>query len=144
MPYCTYTDVASEFVNITFAAGQPITDTEVTEWIAQHDNLINSHLASRYEVPITGTAALSIMKLLSIALTKIRVIGISEVRGVPAKNTQTKLTLSYKDVLDMLKSYKSGESSLIDATLKATGGGMGIASSSSDCCSTFDPCSQQW
>lgn len=80
MAYSAYTDVQSEFKNITFDSTSSVTSAEVTEFIAQEEAVINATISNRYEVPITGTAALSVMKSISINYVAYRVAKILNLR----------------------------------------------------------------
>ncbi len=145
MAYSVAADIESEFKDISFSAvGAKLATAEVTVIIAQHDALIDSYLASRYTTPITGTRALLIMQMLSVALTKVRAIDILEMRGVPAKDTQIKKTMGYDEVIKYLKELQSGKARLTDAIEVSSTGGVGVSSGSRDCRAKFDSCKQQW
>ena len=65
MAYCTNSDVASLFREITFSSDTAVTDTEVDDIITEVDAEINGLLYDHYEVPIVGTESLKIMKMIS-------------------------------------------------------------------------------
>ncbi len=145
MAYCLAADIESEFKDISFSvAGSLLATAEVTAIIAQHDAFIDSYLANLYETPITGTQALLIMKMLSVALTKIRVIDILEMRGVQASKSQVKETMKYDQVTKYLENLQKGKNKLTDATLVSSTGGMTVSCISDDYSPTFNTCRQQW
>lgn len=68
MAYCTVTEVASEFKGMTFTAATPVTDAEVTAFIAREDAMIDARAGLKYATPITGTSALLVVKKISLNL----------------------------------------------------------------------------
>jgi hypothetical protein len=71
--YATYTDIASEFKNITFGADYALTEAEVAEFIDQEEAVINATISNRYEIPVTGSEAIKVMKSISVAYVAYRV-----------------------------------------------------------------------
>ena len=125
MAYAVYTDVASEFKDITFSSTTAVTDTDVTAWIAQASELIDGYLASKYEVPVTGVNSLLILKMICILLVKSRILSVLSVKTPQDKNKQDPdgPTL-YKQAMDLLKDIKKGLIQLSDATLSNSADGL--------------------
>lgn len=95
MTYATSSDIESEFKNTTFAAGQPLTDTEVDEFIIQEEAIINAIISNRYETPITGSNAAEVMKSISIAYVAYRVAKILNLKkDVPIPKEMIPQTLN--------------------------------------------------
>lgn len=127
MPYCTPSDISSEFKNISFAAGSDITEAEVTQFIVETDALINAHLAPRYETPITGAEALSIVKKISIDYVAFRVAKVLNLKKsvpLPGKDIVQELNegVAYQESKAILESLKTGTMELPDAVKKSLSG----------------------
>lgn len=122
MAYATYTDVASEFKDVTFSASTAITDTEVTEFIVQAEAYINSYISTRYEVPVSGSVSVLILKTVVILLVKARILSILSVKTPQDKTKQDpdgpSLIEQAKKMLEMIK---KGTLPLTDATVNSTG-----------------------
>lgn len=124
MAYCTNANVASEFKDITFSSSTIVTDTEVDAFIAQVDAMIDGKLGNKYTVPITGSGALLIVKMISIYLTAYRVQSILELKtGETDKETSARN--KNKDSAEkMLEDIFSGKMKLTDATLSTSHDGV--------------------
>ena len=56
MAYATYTDVQAHFTHITFGAGTTPSTTNITEWLALAESILNGLLVSRgVGIPTEGT-----------------------------------------------------------------------------------------
>ena len=106
MSYSIYTDVQSEFKNIIFNASSSVTDTEVTEFISQEDAYIDSKLGKIYEIPITGTESLKVVKKISIMLVAGRIWKIIEKTGIDEESKGTVLIKKAEDMLDAILAEK--------------------------------------
>lgn len=125
MSYCTYSDVAAEFKNITFSASSSITDTEVTEFIAQADAYIDSRIGLKYQVPITGSASLKIVKRLSIWLVSARIKEILTVKlGQPIGEQETRSGDLNQMANDELSLIVKGQMTLSDSDLVSSADGV--------------------
>lgn len=123
MPYSTYTDVASEFKDIDFTSvNSKVLSTEVTEFISQADSLIDAAISNKYEVPVTGTASLKLLKMISILLVRDRIL---EIIAAKTGNDETSQDPTKKYLIspkDMLKSISKGDMKLVDAVVISGGG----------------------
>jgi hypothetical protein len=101
MAYSTVADIISEFKNQTFDLTSQVTSTEVTEYIVQTDAWINAELGQIYVTPITDSTDLSIVKRISIWMTKHRVQEILALRSGEALDSEDQSNLE-KKANDML------------------------------------------
>lgn len=125
MAYCTNSDVSSEFKDITFSGTTVITNTEVDGFIAQADAFIDSYLSTKYEVPITGSISLLVLKTISITLVKARLLSIMSVKTPQDKTKQDPDGPTLRDfAMKMLKDIKSGIIPLVDAIAVSTDDGL--------------------
>lgn len=142
MAYATYTDIQSEFRSVTFASGTAVTDTEVTAFIVQTDALINTYLSGRYVVPITGTAALALIKWIAIQITRERIIKILATKtGVMDPDQLEAEKPMWQELLEKLQ---AGSLNLSDASPLSSGGGIRSGNVENDIEQTFDVTAQQW
>jgi hypothetical protein len=88
MAYCSTTEVAAEFKNITFGSSNGITTAEVSSMIDQISAEIDGRLSGIYAVPITGASSLLIVKQLAVWLVKDRINGILNVKDGDGKDDQ--------------------------------------------------------
>lgn len=88
MAYCTATEVASEFKGMTFSATTSVTDTEVAAFIAREDAFIDSRVALKYTVPVTGASSLLIMKKVCLNLVVGKIKNIMSVKTGDPKADQ--------------------------------------------------------
>jgi hypothetical protein len=123
--YCTYTEVSSEFKDITFSASTAVTDTEVSDFIDQSSSLIDGIIASKYEVPVTGSMSLLVLKMICIWIVKARILSILSVKTPQDKTKQDPdgPTL-LKQAMDMLKAIKKGDLALTDAIVASSDDGL--------------------
>ena len=74
MPYAARTDIEAEFKDITFGVtGTAIIQSEVEEFILQEEAIINASINNLYDVPVTDTESVLILKKISIAFVAYRV-----------------------------------------------------------------------
>lgn len=147
MAYCVASDVTSEFKRVDFSlANSAVTTAEVTEFISQADQFIDSKIGLKYEVPVTGANSLKILKQISIYLVAYRIKRILEVKvATPDPNAQDVQNQNLRQIaLDMLKDIVDGLLLLSDATLASSGNGVGSYAYSNDQVAQFDRDTEQW
>lgn len=121
MGYCVLADVQAEFKNITFSAGLNVTDTTVTQFIAEGSALIDTYVGGRYATPITGPNSLLVMSLYCRTLVADRIRGILETKQVTNTDSNQNAKnpgLSTSDVIKALIQIQNGNTVLSDATLQ--------------------------
>jgi phage gp36-like protein len=126
MGYCSAADITADFANMLFDATTKVKAADIDSFIVDADALIDSYLAGRYVVPITGVEALKVVKLYSRTLVSDKVTGILQIKqqtNTPA-NQNVRSGLSTKDVIKMLEALKNGDSQLSDAALVKSAGGI--------------------
>lgn len=125
MAYSVLTDIESEFKDVTFSSTTAVTDDDIDGFIDQADAFIDSSISSRYEVPVTGSSSLLVLKTISILLVKARVLSILSVKTPQDKTKQDPDGPTLRQqALDMLKAIKNGSLLLTDAVLTSTDGGL--------------------
>jgi len=119
MAYSDYNDVQSLVKWCIFSASSKVTITEVTEFITEADNFINSKLERIYVVPITDIEDIEILKYISCRLAAIEVAQVLVLQAsgeVPqvvkewAKSTYERLQLVIDLELELVNSTKIAES----------------------------------
>lgn len=145
MAYCTSTDVASEFKNITFSASTAVTSTEVDGFIAQADAEIDGVVGLRYEVPVTGASSLLIVKQISIKLVAGRIKKILEVKtSTEEVNQEAQSPNLIAEARDMLDKIVKGTLLLSDATVLSSTGGFKSFAVDEDLDYEFDITGDNW
>ena len=146
MAYSTYAEIQADFKDVTFTSTTLVKDTEVTQFIVEADSLIDSYVGKRYEVPITGTSSLSLMKLYSRTLVAERVRGILEVKQQTAQatNQNVRSGLSTKDILKLLSDIRDEKTDLVDATLLSDTGNFYSNNYTNDIQPVFKKNLKQW
>lgn len=128
MAYSIYTDVASEFRGIDFSSTSVVTSTEVTEFIAQADQYIDSRIGLKYSVPVSSSdspLSFKILKRLSIWLVTSRIKDILKVKtGVDTGEQQTRENDPGKMARDEIDMIVKGTLLLPDATLASSADGF--------------------
>lgn len=122
MAYSLNTDVQAEFKSLTYNANT-VTAAKVDEWIAQADAYIDTMLNSQYVVPITGTASLEVVKMISTWLVADRVRDILTL--LPGANAASQEFAQdyFKKATELLTMLKKGQVTLPDAPLAGDGAG---------------------
>lgn len=118
MSYTTYSEVQSDFKNITFGATGNVTSSDVTQFITEADALINAYVGARYTVPVTSGDGLNLLKFLSRSLVTARIKKILEVKNeknAEANQNVVGVLLSPKQVMDILTDIKDDKISLAGA-----------------------------
>ena len=149
MAYATQADIAAEFKNLTFGANKGLTDTEVTELIAQEEATINAIIANRYEVPITGTEALKVMKGISIAFVAYRVAKILNLKkNIPIPKEMIPQELDegsmFRVAQKRLKAIQSGKIILNDAVVRSSTQGIKSYNAENNICPLWERDTNQW
>ena len=123
MAYASTSDVTNEFKSLTLNDAS-VSSAKVTEWLAQADAYINAKLGLRYVVPITGTAALIIVKQIETWLVAGRVKDVLEVQSGSTKADQGTRGDLGKKAEAMLSEIVAGKMKLTDATLATSADGV--------------------
>lgn len=129
MAYATVSDIESEFKNLSVSLGEDaLSASEISEFIEQEEAVINATVSNRYEIPVTGTEALKIMKSISIAYVAYRVATILNLKkdvsvllSVKDKFIPQELNQGskFKIAKKQLEAIQSGRLILIDATARS-------------------------
>lgn len=122
MAYASNTDVAAEFkalsANGGFNSGTNPTDAQVDEWCTRASNFMDSKIAGKYAVPITGTNSLSLMKEICVWLVATRVSKVTGLQTGDNKVSGNAGKVDYdKKAMDTLVEIQSGKMKLSDAPL---------------------------
>lgn len=145
MSYCITSDIQSEFRKITFSTGTDVTTAEVTEFITQADAKINAYLSVKYQVPITGTNALIVIKQFSIELVANRIKRILQMKTGKTETEQEAGGMrTDTQIYTELKDIAAGKIKLTDATLASSYDGIKSYTSSNTVEKTFDQGIEQW
>lgn len=137
MPYCTKDEVKAELKALTTTSTTPIvSDANLDAWISQSDAEIDSRLATKFVVPITGTESLKIVKTISTYIVAERAARKLELMASPPIQTEGKTIITIgkgtaKDGRKMIEDIMEGKMVLSDATLKSSS--MGIRSHNVSC-----------
>ena len=118
MAYAIYTDVLSEFKDLAITATTIVTIAEVTEYIAQTENIVNAQLSQIYVTPVTDTMSTSIIKNIVIWFVAHRVQEVMKLRSgeeLDSKNAEN-LYQKAQDLLDKIIDKKL----LSEATLNSS------------------------
>lgn len=135
MAYTTYTEVQSDFKDITFDNNSNVTSSDVTQFIAESDSLINSYVGQTYSVPVTSGDGLTFLKLLSRSLTSARIKKILEVKqekSTDANQNVLSVLLPPSMVMKLLKDIAEKNMKLDGATELVSGGGFYSYNASND------------
>lgn len=124
MPYCTNSDIAKEFKDITFNNTTSAVKTDqVDEFIVQADAVINSMISNRYVVPVvSGSTSLGLLKYLSIQLVAERIRFIIASKSGDEETTQDPNKKFLISPMDILKKISKGETNLPDAPVSSPNG----------------------
>lgn len=127
MAYTTYTEVQDDFKDITFTTTTNVKDTDVTQFIKEHDALINAKVGQVYVVPITTGDGLELLKLLSRSLTTARIKRLMEVKqekSVDANQNVVSTLLTPKEVMKILDDISKKNMVLDGGVLLSSTGGF--------------------
>lgn len=149
MAYAVFGDIESEFKNISFAAGQALVESQVTEFISQEEAVINATISNRYETPITGTQALKVVKSITIAYVAYRVAKILNLKkDIPIPKGFVPQTLNegsaFVKARKQLEAIQSGKIVLNDAVARSTEQGVKSYNSENSISSIWKRDTRQW
>ena len=144
----TYTNKAAvefEFKDISFDTNTAVTSSNVNEFIAQEEALLDAELSAVYIVPITASASLPIIKNLATLRVKARLLDILYVKtgnpdvdqGSGAEGIRTHV----KEILDRINSQALP---LPGAVLVEATGGVKSYTSTNGLTHTFQRDVDQW
>lgn len=144
MAYSTVEEVSSEFKDVTFSTTTSVTTADVTRFIAEADAEIDARVGLVYVTPIEATAALKVLKLISVGLVANRIKSILAVKTGSDKADQGEKK-SGDPFRAMLREIVEGTMALQGATKNVAGDGVKSYSSSSVCeAHTFKKGEAQW
>jgi phage gp36-like protein len=146
MSYCSASDVQSMFQGITFGTtATKILSTEVAQWITEADAEIDGYLGGVYVTPITGTAALNIIKQIATKLVAHRAERRIYVNSGSNEIDRGRKTDLRTEALKSLEAIQKKNLLLSDATLKTThDGSSGYMAVNTDLEHTFKKGEDQW
>ena len=125
MGYSTQTQIQAEFKSITFSTTSAITASTVASFILQIDAIIDTKLALKYVVPVTGTTSLTLISMISATLVSEKIKKILEVKTENASKVQSSMNISKeKMMMQMLEDIVAGKILLTDAILKSASDGV--------------------
>lgn len=129
MSYVTFTEIASEFKNLTFGVSGAVTSDEVVEFIEQEEALVNASVSVRYEVPVVGVESIKILKRIVSSFVAYRVAKILNLKKdvtIPEKFVAQVLNEGsfYALASKQLESIRIGTLILPDAVTISTGQGV--------------------
>ncbi len=122
MAYSASADIQADFPSVTFSddAASKVKLANIPSYIADADALIDSYLATRYTVPVTGNAtAVNLLRFYSRSLVSDKIKGLLEIKQATnqATNQNVRTGLSTKDIIKILEDYRDGTAVLPGAEL---------------------------
>ena len=125
MAYATFSDIQSEFKDVTFSATTKVTQTEVENFITQQEASVNAKLSKIYEVPVVDTTDIEVIKAIVIKCVKGRVATILETKS-PSIETdqQPSWLIMYREAKSELKSIVTGVMPLPNTPKVTENGGL--------------------
>lgn len=145
MAYADQDDIEGEFKNADFGAvGSIITPTNISEWIAQEEAVLNGRLGTKYTVPITGTSSLLIVNKISILLVCKRIRNKMTLKGMDPGKNQDGIEDERKYANELIDQIIAGTLLLSDASLKTTANGVRSYNVDNDVTPLFDVETDQW
>lgn len=147
MAYCTTSDIQSEFKTLELGSSTKVTTSEVSEWITQADNKIDSRLSQIITTPVavaTSPNFFSICKRLSIYIVAERVKRVLNIKTGDDKTSKEKEVNLEVQAIEELDKIIS-ERNLLDA-VRVTSNSYGISdyNATNDITPTFDATEDQW
>ncbi len=129
MAYTTYTEIQSDFKNITFLSlSGNVTQEDVTQFIVEADAMINSYVSAKYAVPVaSGTDGYNFLKMLSRTIVTLRIRAILEVKQVSnsaANQNPVSTLMSMSQIQKNLEQIKGGQLKLVGVDPLLSGGGF--------------------
>ncbi len=147
MAYTTYTEIQADFKDMTFTSTSNVKDSDVTQFIAEADALINSYVGSRYTVPVTAGEGLTLLKFLSRSLVSGRIKKILEVKqekSVDANQSVQGVLLSPSQVMKILSDIRDDNLNLIGAAALVSSLGFYSNNAVNDVAPVIEKDSKQW
>lgn len=127
MGYCTVADVASEFKSIAFTSSSLVTDAAVNSMIDEASALIDSKIGTRYQVPLSDTISLNLVRLFAKTLVAERVrgiLGVKQSTNTDANQNEKGVGFKSSDVMSALQDIMNGVMPLNGATLLLSNAGF--------------------
>lgn len=115
--YCTVSDIEARLKGMTFSTSTVITTAQCGDFITTNSAVIDGRLNAVYEIPITGTSSLAIVKKICIYMTLAEVKDILN-DGIGKEDEEEKDYLAIAN--SMLDKLEAGELELTDATAKTS------------------------
>lgn len=120
MSYATTTEITDEFKKLEIDAVDSIVDAaKVTRFINEASAEIDTYIANKYLLPITGSSALLFLKKICIDLVSFRIVKIISIKkAVPASKNAYQEILEgkfYDEAMEKLKMLAKGHITLVDA-----------------------------
>lgn len=146
MAYATASDVQAEFKDVTFSTSTAVSSTDVASFLEQEEATLNGLLSPVYTVPITGTMALSICKMLLIKLVKARIVAIMRVKTggkTPDQGDSEDQTLR-EEVMTLIEKLVKKEMLLPDAAYATANGAVRSYVAENDIEPTVRKAGDQW
>jgi phage gp36-like protein len=149
MTYATTTDIQSEFKSLPLSASSAVTTTEVEKFLEETDAIIDTFLAARYTLPITGTKSLLVLKKIEIDFVAYRVAKILNLKKevpLPDENIIQELNegAAYRESKKLLDGLFTGKMLLPDESPKTSGSGMSDYNSANSVEPIFERDTKQW
>lgn len=144
MAYATTAQIERDFKDITFSSSTSVTDTDVAAFIEEADAEIDANLADKYEVPITGAAALIVVRTISIAIVADRIRGILTIKTGDEKKDQAQGKSASEIARQRLKDIRDGKIKLVGATLAQSSDGIKSYATDEDLEPIFSMDEDQW
>ncbi len=147
MAYTTYTEIQSDFKDITFSTTTNVTATDVTQFIVEADSLVNAYVAKRYTVPVTAGDGLNLLKLCSRSLVTARIKRLMEVvqeKSTEANQAVQGVLLSPTAVMKILTDIRDDLIDLTGATLLESSRGFYSKNVAEEITPTIEKSTKQW
>ena len=149
MAYSEVSDIESEFKNITFDSNSAIEESEVNLFIAQEDAVIDATISNRYEVPITGSNAIVVMRKISIAYVAYRVAKILNLKkDIPIPKEMISQSINeastFRVAKKNLEDIQSGKIVLNDAVARSSEQGVKSYNASNSIGPLWERDTKQW
>lgn len=147
MAYATTTDIQNEFKSLDLSSSTTLTTAKVTQFLTDANAEIDCRLAPKYTVPITGSNALIIVKLICIYLVKHRCMEILRQSKTGTTSGEEDAQTNYRAMgLKMVDDIVKDKLILNDATLATPADGVRSYSNdnSDSVTNTFQRSTKQW
>ena len=126
MSYAIEEQIKSEFKSVTFGATSKVTSTEVTRFLEEADALIDSYIGTIYQVPVTASRALVVLRNIEIDIVSTRIAKILRIKTAMKVDVKQEILdgSSLRLAISRLKDIQAGRSTLLDADLISSGAGI--------------------